>query len=145
MKKDFNRNPKGSNQWNLRSNDEVQKIINSYPSNWTKKDFRGEGINNSKKILSRKETERPGLKFGHTGKSKQPLKEVYKHSSPESIAEFERKVIDEETFRDINVPGATRHCSIFPPIKDEEEYQKSECSIRHSCQGLHLGLEQICV
>ena len=37
MKKDFNRNPKGANQWNLRSNDEVQKIINSYPSNWTKK------------------------------------------------------------------------------------------------------------
>ena len=51
MKKDFNRNPKGANQWNLRSNDEVQKIINSYPSNWTKKDFRGEGINNSKKMI----------------------------------------------------------------------------------------------
>ena len=78
MKKDFNRNPKGANQWNLISNDEVQKIINSYPSNWTKKDFRGEGINNSKKILSRKETERPGLKFGHTGNSKQPLKNVHK-------------------------------------------------------------------
>ena len=30
---------------------------------------------------------------------------------------------DEETFIDINVPGATRHCSIFPPIKDEEKLQ----------------------
>ena len=28
--KNFNRNPEGSNQWKLRSNDEVQKIINSY-------------------------------------------------------------------------------------------------------------------
>ena len=70
MKKDFNRNPKGANQWNLRSNDEVQKIINSYPSNWTKKDFRGEGANNSKKILTRKETERDGLVFGINGRHK---------------------------------------------------------------------------
>ena len=100
MKKDLNRNPKGTNQWELRSDDEVQRIINQYPKTWTKKDFRGEGINNSKKILTKTETQRPGLKFGYTGKSKQPLKEVYKHSTSESIAEFERKVIDEETFRD---------------------------------------------
>ena len=70
MKKNFNRNPNGSNQWDLKSDDEVQKIINSYPSNWTKKDFRGEGANNSKKILTRKETERDGLVFGINGRHK---------------------------------------------------------------------------
>ena len=70
MKKKFNRNPNGSNQWDLKSDDEVQKIINSYPSNWTKKDFRGEGANNSKKILTRKETERSDLIFGNVGRIK---------------------------------------------------------------------------
>ena len=69
--KDFNRNPNGSNQWILRSNEEIQKIIDKYPSYWTKKDFRGEGKNNKNKILSRKETERSGLVFGATGGSKQ--------------------------------------------------------------------------
>ena len=57
-------------------------------------------INNSKKILSKTETQRPGLTFGQAGKSKQSLKEVYKYSTPESIAEFEKKLISEETFRD---------------------------------------------
>ena len=69
--KDFNRNPNGSNQWILRSNEEIQKIIDKYPSYWTKKDFRGEGKNNKNKILSRKETERPGLIFGNIGGVKQ--------------------------------------------------------------------------
>ena len=73
MKKnlDFNRNPEGTNQHVLRSDAELQKIIDSKPKNWTKKDFRGEGKNNQKKILTRKETERPGLVFGATGGSKQ--------------------------------------------------------------------------
>ena len=100
MKKNFNRNPNGYNQWTLRTDEEVQKIINKYPKFWTKKDFRGEGINNSKKILTKTETGRPDLKFGQTGRSKQFLKEVYKHSTPESIVEFEKKIISEETFRD---------------------------------------------
>ena len=78
MKKKFNRNPNGSNQWDLKSDDEVQKIINSYPSNWTKKDFRGEGANNSKKILTRKETERDGLVFGINGRQKK-----YKNGKPQ--------------------------------------------------------------
>ena len=52
-----NVNPEGHNQWILRSNDEIQKIINLKPSFWTKKTFR------NKKILTRKETERPGLIF----------------------------------------------------------------------------------
>ena len=42
-RKDFNRNPKGANQWKLRADSELQAIINSKPRNWTKKDFRGEG------------------------------------------------------------------------------------------------------
>ena len=100
MKKNFNRNPNGYNQWTLRTDEEVQKIINKYPKFWTKKDFRGEGINNSKKILTKTETGRPDLKFGQTGRGKQSLKEVYKYSTPESIVEFEKKLISEETFRD---------------------------------------------
>ena len=100
MKKNFNRNPNGYNQWTLRTDEEIQKIINKYPKFWTKKDFRGEGINNSKKILTKTETGRPDLKFGQTGRGKQSLKEVYKHSTPESIVEFEKKLISEETFRD---------------------------------------------
>ena len=100
MKKDFNRNPNGSNQWETRTNEEIQKIIDEYPQFWTKKDFRGEGVNNSIKILTRHETERPGLKFRQTGKGKQSLKEVYKHSTSESILEFKKKLISEETFRD---------------------------------------------
>ena len=100
MKKNYNRNPRGYNQWTLRTDEEIQKIINQYPNFWTKKDFRGEGKNNSKKILAKTETQRPGLKFGKTGKSNQSLKKVYKHSTPESIDEFEKKLISEETFRD---------------------------------------------
>ena len=100
MKKNYNRNPRGYNQWTLRTDEEIQKIINQYPNFWTKKDFRGEGKNNSKKILAKTETQRPGLKFGKTGKSNQSLKKVYKHSTPESIYEFEKKLISEEIFRD---------------------------------------------
>ena len=70
MKKnlDFNRNPGGTNQHVLRSDAELQKIIDSKPKNWTKKDFRGEGKLNSKKLLTRKETDRPGLIFYQKGK-----------------------------------------------------------------------------
>ena len=100
MKKDFNRNPAGNNQWQLRSNEEIQKIINKYPDHWTKKDFRGEGKNNSKKILSKTETEREGLIFKYSGKAKQSLKEVYKYSTEESINKFENNLISEEVFRD---------------------------------------------
>ena len=63
MKKAHNRNPEGKNQWEIRSNEEIQKIIDDSPRHWTAKDFRGEGVNNKKRILSRTETERFGLKF----------------------------------------------------------------------------------
>jgi hypothetical protein len=80
--------------------EEIQKIINKYPKHWTKQDFMGKGKNNSKKILAKTETQRPGLNFGQAGRGKQSLKEVYKYSTPESIVEFEKKLISEETFRD---------------------------------------------
>jgi len=68
--KDFNRNPSGVNQYtaNMRTDAEIQKIIDNKPKNWTKKDFRGEGKLNQEKILTRKETDRPGLKFYFSGK-----------------------------------------------------------------------------
>ena len=44
--KKYNRNPEGHNQWTLRSNVEIQKIIDKHPT-WTKKDFRGEGKKNN--------------------------------------------------------------------------------------------------
>src|SRR6056300_1760238 len=49
--KDFNRNPSGVNQYtaNMRTDAEIQKIIDSKPKNWTKKDFRGEGKLNQEK------------------------------------------------------------------------------------------------
>ena len=69
-KKNYNRNPRGSNQWEVRTNEEIQKIIDFYPSDWSKKDFRGEGTKNSKKILTRHETQREGLIFGVIGRHK---------------------------------------------------------------------------
>lgn len=123
-RKNFNENPSGFNQWTVRTDEEIQKIINKYPKHWTKKDFRGEGINNSKKILTKTETQRPGLKFGQTGRGKQSLKEVYKHSTPESIAEFEKKLIFEKIFRDR--ARVKKQRDLMPPNKkrqkDKERY-----------------------
>ena len=98
---DFNRNPKGNNQWVLRSDDVIQKIINKYPA-WTKKDFTGEGkLNPNKKdaLLTKTECEREKLVFGHVGKRRRPLKEIYKLSTKANILKFENKEIDEDTFR----------------------------------------------
>ena len=83
MAESFNRNPLGSNQYILRTDEEIQAIIDSYPSNWTKKDFRGEGKLNKIKILTRKETERPNLKFKFTGKRQfvEPNKENIKRTA----------------------------------------------------------------
>ena len=88
----YNRNPKGHNQWILRSEEEIQKIINSKPSFWTKKTFR------NKKILTRKETERQGLIFGHHG-NKLPLSKIFKHSTDQSIDDFKTKNISDKTLR----------------------------------------------
>ena len=98
---DFNRNPKGNNQWVLRSDDAIQKIIDKYPT-WTKKDFTGEGkLNPNKKdaLLTKTECEREKLVFGHVGKRRRPLKEIYKLSTKANILKFENEEIDEDTFR----------------------------------------------
>ena len=100
--KNFNRNPEGYNKWVLRSNAEVQRIIDQKPR-WTKKDFNGKGKLNPKKenaLLTRTETDRPNLKFGQIGKRKKPLEEIYKLSNKENIIKFKNNEIDEDTFRD---------------------------------------------
>ena len=100
MKKnlDFNRNPEGTNQHVLRSDAELQTIIDSKPKNWTKKDFRGEGKLNSKKLLTRKETDRPGLIFYQKGK-RINMKNILNYSTEESIKEFKKGEIDLETLK----------------------------------------------
>ena len=98
--KNFNRNPEGHNQWILRSDEEIQEIIDKHPT-WTKKDFRGEGkLNPNKKnaLLTRKETERSTLKFHTTGK-RSNMKKILKHSTSRSIIEFKSGKIDLYTLR----------------------------------------------
>ena len=98
--KDYNRNPKGTNQWKLRTDKELQDIINSKPRNWTKKDFRGEGKLNQKKLLTRKETDRKSLKFYQTGRTYvRNLKDHFNNSTEESIEEFQKDEIDFETLK----------------------------------------------
>ena len=98
--KNFNRNPEGHNQWILRSDEEIQEIIDKHPT-WTKKDFRGEGKLNPNKrnaLLTRKETERSSLKFHTTGK-RSNITKILKHSTPRSIIEFKSNKIDLYTLR----------------------------------------------
>ena len=98
--KDYNRNPKGTNQWKLRTDKELQDIINSKPQNWTKKDFRGEGKLNKKKLMTRKETDRKTLKFYQTGRTYvRNLKDHFNNSTEESIKEFQKSELDFETLK----------------------------------------------
>ena len=98
--KEYNRNPKGTNQWKLRTDKELQDIINSKPRNWTKKDFRGEGKLNKKKLMTRKETDRKTLKFYQTGRTYvRNLKDHFNNSTEESIEEFQKGEIDFETLK----------------------------------------------
>tara|TARA_B110000008_G_scaffold121925_1_gene124380 strand:- start:267 stop:884 length:618 start_codon:yes stop_codon:yes gene_type:complete len=97
----FNRNPDGINQHKLRSDTEVQKTIDKHPS-WTKADFIGRGkLNPDEKnaLLTRTEVDRENLVFGHVGKRRRPLKDIYKLSTKENILRFENKEIKEDTFR----------------------------------------------
>ncbi|MDA9646950.1 hypothetical protein N9S82_00615 [Candidatus Pelagibacter sp.] len=99
--KSFNRNPDGINQHKLRSDTEVQKTIDKHPS-WTKADFIGRGkLNPDEKnaLLTRTEVDRKNLVFGHVGKRRRPLKDIYKLSTKENILRFENKEINEDTFR----------------------------------------------
>ena len=98
--KDYNRNPKGTNQWKLRTDKELQDIINSKPRNWTKKDFRGEGKLNKKKLMTRKESDRKTLKFYQTGRTYvRNLRDHFNNSTEESIEEFQKGEIDFETLK----------------------------------------------
>ena len=119
-KKDFNRNPKGTNQWVLRTNEELQKIIDSKPRNWTKKDFRGETKLNKIKYLTRKETDRQGLKFYHSGK-RINMNNIVKHSTKESIDQFKKGEIDIDTFKN---RASTKKIRDQMTLKEKEEYDK---------------------
>ena len=119
-KKDFNRNPKGTNQWVLRTNEELQKIIDSKPRNWTKKDFRGETKLNKIKYLTRKETDRPGLKFYHSGK-RINMSNIIKHSTKESIDQYKKGEIDINTFKN---RASTKKIRDQMTTKEKEEYDK---------------------
>ena len=87
-----------NNQHVRRSDEELQKIIDSKPKNWTKKDFLGEGKLNNQKILTRKETDRKTLKFYQTGK-RINMKNIFDNSTEESIREFKKGEIDFETLK----------------------------------------------
>ena len=119
-KKDFNRNPKGTNQWVLRTNEELQKIIDSKPRNWTKKDFRGETKLNKIKYLTRKETDRQGLKFYHSGK-RINMNNIVKHSTKESIDQFKKGEIDIDTFKN---RASTKKIRDQMTLKEKEVYDK---------------------
>ena len=110
-----NVNPEGHNQWILKSNDEIQKIINSKPSFWTKKTFR------NKKILTRKETERSGLIFGHYG-NKLPLYKIFKHSTDQSIDDFKTNNISEKTLR--KRYKSKRYRDLMPLNKKKKHYKE---------------------
>ena len=97
-KKGGNYNPEGINQHVLRSDKELQKIIDNKPKKWTKKDFRGEGKLNSEKLLTRKETDRPGLTFYQKGK-RINMENILNHSTEESIQEFKKGEIDFSTLK----------------------------------------------
>ena len=97
----INRNTNSNNQHKLRSDTEVQKNIDRHPS-WTKAGFIGRGkLNPDKKnaLLARTEVDRKNLVFGHVGKRRRPLKDIYKLSTKENILRFENKEINEDTFR----------------------------------------------
>ena len=119
-KKDFNRNPKGANQWVLRTDEELQKIIDSKPRNWTKKDFRGETKLNKIKYLTRKETDRPSLKFYHSGK-RINMSNIIKHSTKESIDQYKKGEIDINTFKN---RASTKKIRDQMTTKEKEEYDK---------------------
>ena len=87
-----------NNQHVRRSDEELQKIIDSKPKNWTKKDFLGEGKLNNQKLLTRKETDRKTLKFYQTGK-RINMKNIFDNSTEESISEFKKGEIDFETLK----------------------------------------------
>jgi len=119
----YNRNPKGTNQYILRSDEELQKIIDKH-KNWTKKDFRGEGkLNPNKKnaLLTRKETERPALKFYQTGK-RVNIEKILQHSTSQSIKDFNDGNINLETLRN---RSSTKKIRDEMTSKEKKDFDKN--------------------
>ena len=115
------KNPLQKNQFVMRTTEEIQEIIDSYPDNWTKKDFRGEGKLNKTKILTRKETERPGLKFKFKGKRK---------FKPENLENVKRtKIIKDVQGSNISVKGSgqvgKQFSHVYPLIKSAKPGTKT--------------------
>ena len=122
MVKNFNRNPNGSNQWILRSDEELQKIIDSKPKNWTKKDFRGEGKKNKTRILTRSETERPGLCFKNLGNQKK-----YKGGKLQCSICKKFKLLDEFPNDKYGTSNKKRsNCSKCDTIRSKEYYWRNK-------------------
>lgn len=141
--KNHNRNPEGLNQWKLRSDEEIQKIIDKHPT-WTKKDFRGEGkLNPNKKsaLLTRKETERNSLKFYQIGK-RSNIKKIIMHSTTNSISEFNSGKIDlyilrnrasTKQIRD-NMSESEKRAydkEIYENLTDKQKEKKNERNIKY--------------
>ena len=141
--KNHNRNPEGHNQWILRNDEEIQKIIDKNPT-WTKKDFRGEGkLNPNRKnaLLTRKETERPFLKFYQTGK-RSNMKRIFNHSTSNSISEFKSGKIDlyilrnrasTKQIRDNTSDSEKRAYDkeIYENLTDKQKEKKNERNIKY--------------
>ena len=87
-------NPLQKNQFIMRSNEEIQAIIDDPKyKNYTRKDFRNEGI------LTRKETERPDLKFKNFGKK---IKVDKRKRADESIKKFIKEAQGSQISMDVN-------------------------------------------
>ena len=124
-KKGGNFNPIGKNQHVRRADEELQKIIDSKPKNWTKKDFLGEGKLNDQKLLTRKETDRKTLKFYQTGK-RINMKNIFDNSTEESIREFKKGEIDFETLknRSSTIKWRSNMSNQERKLYDKEIYKK---------------------
>ena len=114
-----------NNQYVRRSDEELQKIIDSKPKNWTKKDFLGEGKLNDQKLLTRKETDRKTLKFYQTGK-RINMKNIFDNSTEESIREFKKGEIDFETLknRSSTIKWRSNMSNQERKLYDKEIYKK---------------------
>ena len=128
MKKDLNtkdytyKNPLQKNQHQMRSLDEIQTIINNKPKNWTKKDFRGEGQNNNKKILTRSETERDGLIFKNTAHRKK-----YKDGKLQCSICKKYKILDDFPNDKYGTTNKKRsNCSECDTIRSKEYYWQNK-------------------
>ena len=98
------------------------EIINNKPKNWTKKDFRGEGQNNNKKILTRSETERDGLIFKNTAHRKK-----YKDGKLQCSICKKYKILDDFPNDKYGTTNKKRsNCSECDTIRSKEYYWQNK-------------------